>query len=234
MNYVDLQEKLYKLGINPTERMMNQFKIYADFLVEKNKEFNLTAITNIDEIIEKHFYDSVLPATVFEFTNQKIIDIGTGAGFPGVVLKIVYPDLKLTLLEANGKKCSFLRELLEKLAIQDVEVVNERAEIYALTHREEFDVAITRAVASLPIVLELSTPLVKAQGYVIAMKGKNFEEELNSSLQAMKKLNIRFLQGYTSYLPTEFAEHTNLLFQKEKETDKKYPRPFAQIKRRPL
>jgi 16S rRNA (guanine527-N7)-methyltransferase len=234
MNYVDLQEKLYKLGINLTERMMEQFKIYADFLIEKNNHFNLTAITELDEIIEKHFYDSALPVTVFEFSDQKIIDIGTGAGFPGVVLKIVYPDLKLTLLESNHKKCDFLNELLEKLAIKDVEVVWERAEIYGLTHREEFDVAITRAVASLPIVLELSTPLVKVQGYIIAMKGKNYEEELNNSLQAIKKLNIWFLHSYTSYLPSDFAEHTNLLFQKDGVTNKKYPRPFAIIKRRPL
>ncbi|MGI6644815.1 MAG: 16S rRNA (guanine(527)-N(7))-methyltransferase RsmG [Bacilli bacterium] len=236
MNYEQLIEYSKNINVTITPEMFLQLKKYERFLVYKNKEFNLTAITSSEEIVEKHFYDSILLANTMDFNDVSLIDVGTGAGFPGVVLKIIFPTIKLTLLESNKKKCGFLTDLVRHLHLDNVNIVNERAEIYAINNREVYDVAVTRAVSSLSTVLELSTPLVKVNGKIIVMKGKNGLNEFMTlnKRKSMKKLNIHLVSINEEKLISEEALRYNFVFKKDKKTNKHYPRPYSEIKHRPL
>ena len=159
-----------KLNINLTNEMLVQLETYYKILVEENNKYNLTAITEKETVYLKHFYDSLTLSKIIELNNQSLCDIGTGAGFPGMVLKIVFPNLKVTLVDATEKKCNFLKMLIEKLNLKDINVINERAEIYSKNIREKFDIVTSRAVAPLKHLLEYSIPLVKVDGTYIAMK----------------------------------------------------------------
>ena len=162
--------ELTKLNINLTTEQQEKLKNYAEFLLSYNEHTNLTAIKNIDEVYLKHFYDSLTLSKIANFTNESLLDIGTGAGFPGLVLAIVYPNLQVTLLDSNNKKIKFLQECLSKLNLKNVTLVQERAEVYTKNNREKFDYVTSRAVAELRILLELGIPSLKVNGHFLIMK----------------------------------------------------------------
>ena len=172
MNRECFYQVLNENGLNLTDLQRDQLHTYFMMLVEKNKVMNLTGITEENEVYEKHFYDSLLFSFKLDFNKKTLIDVGTGAGFPGLVLAICYPNLKVTSLEPLAKRCNFLSEVVDELKLENVEIINKRAEDLAKTHKEFYDYATARAVARLNILLELSIPLVKVNGSFIALKGK--------------------------------------------------------------
>ena len=168
MNRVEFYHILSSNGLELSAVQKEQLHTYFELLVEKNKVMNLTGITEENEVYEKHFYDSLLFSFDIDFSGKTLIDVGTGAGFPGLVLAICYPNLKVTLLEPLNKRCVFLSEVVTALGLQNVEIVNQRSEDYSKNNREKFDYATARAVARLNMLLELVMPLVKVNGTFIA------------------------------------------------------------------
>ena len=222
-----------KYEINVSEKQIKQFIIYMDFLLEENEKYNLTAITDKKEVVIKHFLDSVIPFKEIK-QGASVIDVGTGAGFPGVPLKIIRPDIKLTLLDSLQKRINFLNLLLEKLEIKDVTTVHSRAEDYCLKTREGFDVAVSRAVASIPTLSEYLLPFVKVGGMVIMYKGLSAQEELNLGEKAIKTLGGKV--DRTSLVNIEEIDsQRNIVFIKKiNKTDKKYPRGKNLPKTKPI
>lgn len=219
-------------GVTISDRQKEQFEAYAQMLVEWNQKMNLTAITDEDEIYEKHFLDSILPSFDIKIEGT-FCDVGAGAGFPSIPLKIMYPQLQVTIVETLGKRITFLKALCEKLQLDDVSCVHARAEDYAKEHRESFDFVSARAVANLPMLSELCIPLVKMNGYFIAMKGANGEEELELAQKAITTLGCKEVQRNFKQL-SDGSKRVNFVFEKVRSTPKKYPRAFAQIKKNPL
>lgn len=226
-------QELKKLNIQLTETQLLQLEIYYEMLVEYNKIMNLTGITEHDEVFLKHFYDSLTIVKIIDLnTVESFCDIGTGAGFPGLVIKICFPKLKVTLLDSLNKRVEFLKAVIQKLNLKDIEVVHARAEEYALSHRSEFDVTTARAVAHTSILLEYAIPMTKVEKYFIAMKA-NVEEEVKEIDNALKKLSTKLIQKEEFLLPLENSKRTILLFKKEKE-NKHFPRKNNEIKKNRL
>ena len=218
--------ELKKLNINITELQLKQLERYYELLVEYNKVMNLTGITIKEEVYLKHFYDSLTIVKVIDLNNYKTLcDVGTGAGFPGLVLKILYPNLKVTLLDSLNKRLNFLNIVIKELNLKDIETVHTRAEEY----NKKFDITVARAVAPLNILLEYCIPLTKVNGYFIAMKGKN--EEANN---ALLKLDSEIIETNSFLLPIENSDRTIIKIKKLKETNKKFPRKYSEIKKNPL
>ncbi len=228
---LELYETLQQNNIELSEQQVKQFRLYADLLVEWNNKMNLTAIVEIHDIYKKHFLDCILPSFHAPITGS-MCDVGAGAGFPSIPLKIVYPELQVTILEPLHKRCLFLNELVKQLGLDNVTIKNERAEDYAKQHREQFDVVSARAVANLVMLSELCIPLVKVNGYFLAMKGSSGQEELKEASYATSLLGCS-LQNEDSY-ELDGAKRVNLLYLKEKKTPIKYPRMFSKIKKEPL
>ena len=205
---------------------------YLELLCEWSGKMNLTAIKDPEEILEKHFIDSILPLTQTEISGSAA-DVGTGAGFPGLVWKIVKPELRMTLIEPTEKRCRFLREVIHTLNLTDIEVVNMRAEDYAKDHRESFDVVTARAVANLNVLCELCIPLVRIGGKFIAMKGAQALEEKDAAQKAAETLGARFADAVSASLP-KGDTRISLIYIKDKATPAKYPRNYGQIKKKPL
>ena len=219
---------LKELNITPSKEVLIKLKTYCTFLQEYNKHTNLTAITETKDIYLKHFYDSLTITKLIDLNNiNTLLDIGTGAGFPGLVLKIFFPHLEVTLLDSNNKKIKFLEELCNKLDIK-VTLVHERAEEYIKEKREYFDIVTSRAVAFLPILSELSIPFVKVNGYFIALKGEA-EEEMQTSSKILSKLDSKIVEISEFTLPKEESKRTIIKIVKLKPTSPKYPRPYKQI-----
>ena len=207
---------------------------YADLLVEKNKVMNLTAITDPADIAALHFLDSAALLTLADWKGKTVADIGTGAGFPGLPLRIVDPSIRLTLLDAQNKRVEFLKEVCGELGLADVECVHARAEEFAADHREGFDLVTSRAVAALPLLCELCLPLVKVGGYFAAMKSVDADAELASAAHAIEVLGGA-VDHVTDYaIPGTEVHHRVIFIKKCRETGKKYPRAFAKIKKNPL
>lgn len=221
--------ELTKLNIEVTPEKLDQLKKYASFLLEYNQHTNLTAIRDINEVYLKHFYDSL---TIVKAINLKevntLLDIGTGPGFPGMVLKIIYPHLQITLMDSNNKKISFLKALAQELNL-NVEIIYGRAEEFIVNRREYYDVVTSRAVASLDILAELSIPYVKTNGLFVAMKS-NYQEELQATLPILKKLESKVEKIEKFSLPKIEANRAIICIRKEKATNHKYPRNYNQIK----
>ena len=182
--------ELEKLNIKITDRQLEQLEKYYEILVNENSKYNLTAITIKEDVYLKHFYDSITLTKIIELDNQSLCDIGTGAGFPGMVLKIIFPNLKITLVDATLKKCHFLEYVIKELGLTDIEVLNKRAEEFASVVREKYDIVTSRAVAPLKHLLEYSIPLVKVNGTYVAMKS-DITKELDGIEVYEKKLNIK-------------------------------------------
>ena len=232
MKQEDFKKELSKIGINLDETIINQFNKYALFLSEYNKTTNLTSIKDKEEIYLKHFYDSLMILKHMKLSAELVLDIGSGPGFPGVPLKIVCPNIKLTVLDSNGKKTKFLEELKKELDI-DYTVVHDRAENYINDNREAFDIVVSRAVSKLSVLSELSLPFVKVGGIFISYKG-NVSEELEEAKDAIDILSKGEIKVVEDSLPIENAIRTFILVTKNCKTDIKYPRPYDRITKKPL
>ena len=231
MTIEELSENCAKRGIILTEEMKAQLLRYADLLREWNEKMNLTAITQREEVIEKHFYDCLLPLSVIN-KDASICDVGSGAGFPGLVWKIALPSCHMTLLEPTGKRCTFLKAVIADLGLEQIEVVNARAEDFAASHRQVFDVVTARAVANLQLLSELCVPLLKKGGVFLAMKGAKGQEEAEAAVHAMHELGCKLEEIMMENLPS--GDRVNLVYRKEADTPMKYPRNYGQMKKKPL
>lgn len=233
MNKEQFIDELKKINITVTDHMLEQLEKYDEVLRAENKKYNLTAIKNKEDVYLKHFYDSLTLSKIIKLENQSLCDIGTGAGFPGMVLKIIYPNLKVTLVDATEKKCKFLQLVIQKLGLKDIEVIHARAEIYSKTIREKYDIVTSRAVAPLKHLLEYSIPLVKVEGNYIAMKS-DIQKEIENIDIYYKKLKIEEEKILTFTLPYEESTRTLIRYKKIDKTDLKYPRKYTDIKKKSL
>lgn len=210
------------------EEKINKF---IDLVLSENEKFNLTAILTKEEFKTRHIEDSLFPSKVFDFNNKTILDLGSGAGFPGIPLAIKFPSSIFILVEPLEKRANFLKMIKKELELENVEVLNIRMEDYDKNHK--VDVIVSRAVSELPILLELSIPFIKVDGTLIAYKGKKGEEEIKESENALKLLNSKvvLIQKDENHLE---RGTTNIFIKKEKETNQIYPRQYQKIKKNPL
>ena len=218
-------------GIDINEKQLLLFKRYSNYLIDYNKKVNLTAIKNMEDVYLKHFYDSIIILKYFDLENQTVLDVGSGAGFPGIALKIMRPNIKLTVLDSNGKKTRFIESLSKYLDL-NVEVVNERAEKYIESKRETFDYVVARAVSSLPVLSELCIPFVKIGGKFIAYKGNN--EDIDASIYAIETLGGELSKVHTFELPIENSTRSLIEISKKENTSINYPRLYDKIIKKPL
>lgn len=224
---------LNNLNIHLTKEAEDALEIYASFLLEYNEHTNLTAIKTMSDIYLKHFYDSLTISKLVDFNNGKLLDVGTGAGFPGMVLAICFPNLQVDLLDSNNKKIKFLEELIKKLNLTNVQTVYSRAEDYTRVNREKYDYVTSRAVADLRVLLELNIPSLKINGEFLVMKG-NIDEELKLSQNAIKKLFCTITKKEEFTLPFNSGTRNIMIIKKTKETPAIYPRNYDKIKKKPL
>ncbi len=213
-----------------TEQQQEQYYQYYQLINEYNQVMNLTGIDDLDGVYLKHFYDSLTVCNLIDDNVKTIADLGSGAGFPGIVLAIYYPQIKFSLIEPLTKRCKFLAIVVEKLGLKNVEIINERAEDIT----KKFDVVTSRAVSRLNILLELAMPLVKINGYFIALKGAQAQVEIKEAQNALKELSSEISVCDQIILPFEESKRENLKIKKLKATNKKYPRNYGQIKKKPL
>lgn len=224
-----IEQILIKSEIKPTKQIVDNFVKYYNLLIEGNKICNLTAITDEDGVVEKHFYDSIFPQKYFSL-NAKVLDIGAGAGFPSIPLKLVRDDLSFTLLDSLNKRINFLNNTIQTLNLKNIEAIHGRAEDFAKLsdYREKFDITTARAVANLKVLSEYCLPFVKVGGQFIAYKSGNCEEEINEAKQIIFELGGK-ISKVIDYNIGENARKL-VIIEKTKETSKKYPRPIKQIK----
>lgn len=230
----ELLYKMKKIDIELTEKQVKQFYNYMNLLIEWNNKINLTAITEPKEIILKHFVDC---ATINKFIDEnKVIDIGTGAGFPGIPLKIINEDLEITLADSLNKRIKFLDIVIETLELNKIETIHARAEELAKNkkYRQSYDIVVSRAVAALNVLLEYTTPFIKVGGKVICMKGNNVEEEIKESKNAIKILGTKMLPVEKVVLPDTEITRNIITVEKIKNTPAKYPRKAGTPAKEPL
>ena len=224
-------KELEKLDITLTAKQKEQLDMYYKLLIEWNEKINLTRITEEKDVYLKHFYDSITLKRVIDLCqNLSICDIGTGAGFPGIVLKIVFPTLSVTVVDALQKRVKFLNLVIKELELKDIVAIHSRGEDYAKLHREEFDIVTSRAVMNLTSLSEISLPLVKVNGYFIPMKA-NATEEIADAKDIISKLDSEIELIDEFVLPIENSNRTLIKIKKLKETNVKYPRSFDKIKK---
>lgn len=234
MNKEIFLEECKKLGVFPTKEQMDQLNTYYHLLITWNEKMNLTGITEKNEVYLKHFYDSLTIVKAIDLKKiETLCDVGTGAGFPGMVLKILFPQLKVTLVDSLNKRISFLNEVIKTLNLKGICAIHARVEEYAKQHREEFDLVSARAVASLNTLLEYTTPLLKVGSSFVSMKG-NISREIIEAEHACKVLNTQVTKVISFELPIEKSSRTLIVVTKEKKTNPKYPRKFSEIKKHPL
>ena len=207
---------------------------YKRMVIETNEVLNLTAITDSFEFDVKHLYDSLLISDYFDYKFKNIMDLGSGAGFPGIPLAILLKDTNFYLVEPTKKRCDFLTRVKDALNLTNVTIINKRSEDLDINFRGYFDFIVTRAVSRLNILLEISLPFLKTNGYLICYKGIKYQEEINDSNIALKTLNSTIEEVKKETLPFLNEERFNIIIKKNKEIDKKYPRLYSIIKKRPL
>ncbi len=233
MNKNEFVLNLKKLNINITEEQLNTLEKYYLYLKEYNQHTNLTRIIEEKDVYLKHFYDSLTIVKVINLNEiSNLLDIGAGAGFPGVVLKIMFPHLEITLLDSNNKKTKFLTSLLEKINLK-INVINDRAENYAKNNLNKFDLVTARAVANLRVLSELCVPFVKKDGYFIAMKGSS-DVELDEANETLNILSMELVKIEKFNLPIENSERSILMFKKNNEFKLKNLRLYEKIVKNPL
>ena len=224
MNIEIFKEEVEKLGILLTDEQLNQLALFYQLLLSWNEKMNLTRITNQEEVYLKHFYDSLtLYKEIKLETVDTLCDVGSGAGFPGIVLKIVFPNLDITLIDSLQKRVNYLNEIIKELKLSNIRAIHTRCEDYARVNREKYEVVTARAVANLKVLSELCLPLVKENGYFIAMKGKA-TEELDEAKAMIGTLGGKIEHINEFSLPLEESNRTLIKIKKEKKTDKIYPR----------
>ena len=237
MNEEQFLNALKEQGIDLSNHQQKQFLTYFEQLVEWNEKMNLTAITDKPSVYLKHFYDSISAAFYINFEGEKsICDVGAGAGFPSIPLKICYPELEVTIVDSLNKRIGFLQHLAEELKLEKVNFVHSRAEDFGQDskYREQFDIVTARAVARLSVLSELCVPLVKKGGEFIAMKGAAAEDELTDAKKALKVLGAKIKERHEFILPVEKSERNIFVFTKEKNTPKKYPRKPGMPNKSPI
>ena len=234
MNIEEFINETKKLGIDITGEQLEKLEIYCNFLLEYNSHTNLTAIKNREEVYLKHFYDSLTLVKSIDLTSiENLLDIGTGAGFPGMVLKIFFPNLQIYLVDSNNKKTKFLNELKNKLNVDKVEVINNRIENITSRFINSIDVVTARAVTNLPVLVELALPLVKVNKYFIAMKG-NAQDELENSEYAITYLGGKIEDVKEFDLPHYAGKRMLIAIQKIRNSDLNKLRPYEKIIKKPL
>ncbi len=234
MNKEEFIKELEKLNISLTQNQLEKLEEYYNLLIEKNKVINLTSITNKEDVYLKHFYDSLTISKIIDLNkNLSLADLGTGAGFPGIVLKIVFPNLNITLVDSLNKRINFLNEVIKTLDLKDIHTQNKRIEDFSKENIEKYDILVTRAVAKTNVILELGSQALKTKGNFILMKG-DIKEELKNSEKAIKTLGYVIKDNLIFNLPKENSIRTLLNLQKIQKTNKIYPRDFAKIKKNPL
>ena len=233
MSQTEFINELNKLNIHPTKDQLDKLEKYYESLIEYNKVMNLTGITEKKDVYLKHFYDSLTICKVINLDkNLTLCDIGTGAGFPGLVLKIMFPNLKVTLVDCLNKRINFLNTVINELKLNNIETVHMRIEDYGKKNREKFDIVTSRAVANLSILLEYSIPILNIGGYFIPLKGNlAHEKDYNN---ALNKLSCTQEKHEIFNLPIENSHREILLIKKNSKTNKIFPRTNAQIKKNPL
>ncbi len=229
--YETLTAGLPDLGLVLSEDTARKLCAFGEAVVKQNEVMNLTAITEPEQVAKLHLLDSLTVAKTVDLKGKQVIDVGCGAGFPGVPLQIACPEAKITLLDSLGKRMAWLEQILPELGVP-AQCVTARAEEYAAKHREQYDYATSRAVARLNILLELTAPFVKVGGAVLAMKGAAAREELEEAKTAIQKLGLK-LETIADY-PIDGAAHSVLVLRKIKPTPAQYPRRYAKIKQMPL
>lgn len=222
------------MKLSVSDAQIAQLKDFTARMLETNKVMNLTRITDPKEIAEKHLLDCASLLQAADFSKKSVVDVGCGAGFPGMPLHILCPSCELTLLDSLGKRIRFLQGCIDAMNLSDIEAVHARAEEFAAKHREQYDFAVSRAVAQLNVLAELSLPLVKQGGAFIAMKSKDTDEELERAKKAIRLLGgeIEKIIDYT--IPHTEITHRLVVIRKKNHTPKQYPRPFRKISASPL
>jgi len=238
MIYFDAMSKACeKVGLTFDENKYNKFIKYKEMIQEWNKKINLTAITDDSEIIQKHFIDSIKSFN-FKFLKdaKNIIDVGTGAGFPGIPIKIVNSGIEVVLLDSLNKRINFLNEVIKELDLKDIKAIHGRAEDFAKDkeYREKFDIATSRAVANMTVLSEFCMPYVKVGGYFLALKGPSIEQELKDSKNAIGTLGGRIQEVIKVDMEDSEMNHNLVIIKKMKSTDIKYPRKAGMVTKKPL
>ena len=223
-----LQKTLVNIGIGCDDKQLNLLESYMDYILSVNENINLTAITDKESFREKMIYDSALPLLIEDFSNKDVLDVGTGAGFPGFVISVL-SSANVTMMDSTNKKLEVINGFKDKKS----NTINARIEEYGKKNRNKFDIVIARAVAPLNILLEICTPLVKVNGTFIAMKSQEYEKEISDCGAALKKLNLKIVRIDEEILPSG-DERANILFKKLDNTPNKYPRLYKDIKDKPL
>lgn len=231
MKIDEFKKEVKKLGIDLTEEQLKKLEKFYELLTEWNTKINLTRITEKEEVYLKHFYDSI---TIFKVINlyevETLCDIGTGAGFPGLLLKIIFPNLNVTLVDSLNKRVNYLNDVISKLSLTNIEAIHIRGEEYARQNYDKFDVVTARAVTNLKALSEICLPLVKVNGSFIAMKG-NADEELSESKNIIKSLSGSIEKVEKFLLPIENSNRTLIKIKKASPSNRKYPRPINKIKK---
>jgi 16S rRNA (guanine527-N7)-methyltransferase len=230
------EQGLSTFGIELSDYQIQQFIQYYELLIERNKVMNLTAITEINEVMHKHFIDSLSIIKIYRLSGEKLLDLGTGAGFPGIPLKIVYPDLDITLLDSLKKRLIFLDDVIQILELKKIRTIHGRAEDYGrnIKYREQFDICVSRAVANLSSLSEYCLPFVKIDGHFIAYKAGKVKEELDNSTRAIQVLGAK-VEGFIDFiLPNTDMERTLVKIKKVNATPKNYPRTAGKPSKEPL
>lgn len=218
-----------KLNIKISEELYNKFFTYFEMLVEWNNKFNMTTILEEKDVFLLHFYDSLCLSKVVDLNEEvSLCDFGTGAGFPGLPIALVFSKVSITLVESNQKKCMFLNAVKESLKLENVTIINDRIENYSSREREKFDIVTCRAVTSIPMILEMATSLVKVNGFLVPLKS-NCEEELVKYSYLESEIGIKLIQKEVYTLPINDAYRVIPVYKKEKVTDKKYPRSYNSL-----
>lgn len=233
MNKEEFKEKLCELGINITDNQMNLLDKYYKMIIEYNKHTNLTRITDEKEVYLKHYYDSASLIKAVNLSNQSLLDVGTGAGFPGIVLKIIFPQLNVVLLDSLNKRVMFLNEVIKSLNLEKICAIHKRAEEYALENRERFDIVTSRAVANLRVLSELCIPMVKIGGVFVPMKS-DVSDELKEAESIIKKLGSTVEEVISFDLYNNDLKRSLVIIRKNTKTSMEYPRKFSDIKKKAL
>lgn len=234
MDFATFLVELKKLAIELTLKQQQQIETYIQELIKYNSHTNLTSIKDYNSILLKHFFDSLTLVKAYDFNREiNLLDIGSGAGFPGLVLKIVFPKINLTLLDSNNKKTKFLDMIVAKLELTNVTVVNERAEIFIKNHREFYDVVTARAVAHLRIIAELGIPFLKVEGKLLAMKA-NINQEITESKTTLEYLVSEIMNVVNFNLPIDRSIRNIIIIEKKSKTPTNIPRNFNQILKKTL
>lgn len=237
MNEQSFKDHLLQQNISLSDEQMTQFSIYYERLVEWNEKVNLTAITEKNEVYLKHFYDSITPSFYDDFNQvTTLCDVGAGAGFPSLPLKICFPHLKVTIIDSLQKRIHFLQRLIDELQLTNVELVHSRAEDAGNNkqYREKFHVVTARAVARMSVLSEYCLPFCRKEGTFIALKGANVKEELHDAKKAITTLGGNIRKEKSFYLPKEESERSIVWIDKVKNTPKKYPRKAGTPNRSPI